>query len=496
MGKILDERDDPLQLENFWPCPKPLYSTITTDGLDPIPDFTMYQDQARELDVLCDRIDGLINALKVRGVYDASSSELSRLFSEGENNTLIPVKNWMAFAEKQGMKGALDLVDITPFATALVAAYQAMEQVKGQIYEIMGIADIQRGQTDPNETLGAQIIKSNNAQGRLKTMQHNVVDFATELLRIKSQIICNHYTDETIVKISGAMQLSDADKQYIPQAIQLLKDEASKNFRVEVTSDSMIYQDEQQEKQDRVAFLQAVSAFVQTALPVGQAAPELTPLLMEMLKFGVTAFKAGKQMEGIIDETADKFREQAKQAEGQPKPPSPEMQKAQMESQAKTQQIQMAAQLDMQKMQAQNELEKAKQEYQAQENQLKFQLEAQRNAADREMEAKLEQMKIEATTNKDLLLAYIENAGKIETTRISSGLDTGEVAYQDNVQMANILQDQLGYSNMKNHPLQPVIENMHQSNQQMTQLLAALMDKLSQPKRVLRDENGKIVGVH
>jgi len=496
MGKILDERDDPLQLENFWPCPKPLYSTITTDGLDPIPDFTMYQDQARELDVLCDRIDGLINALKVRGVYDASSSELSRLFSEGENNTLIPVKNWMAFAEKQGMKGALDLVDITPFATALIAAYQAMEQVKNQIYEIMGIADIQRGQTDPNETLGAQIIKSNNAQGRLKTMQHNVVDFATELLRIKSQIICNHYTDETIVKISGAMQLSDADKQYIPQAIQLLKDEASKNFRVEVTSDSMIYQDEQQEKQDRVAFLQAVSAFVQTALPVGQAAPELTPLLMEMLKFGVTAFKTGKQMEGIIDETADKFREQAKQAEGQPKPPSPEMQKAQMDNQAKTQQIQMSAQLEMQKMQAQNELEKAKQEYQAQENQLKFQLEAQRNAADREMEAQLEQMKIEATTNKDLLLAYIENAGKIETTRISSGLDTGEVAYQDNVQMANILQDQLGYSNMKNHPLQPVIENMHQSNQQMTQLLAALMDKLSQPKRVLRDENGKIVGVH
>ena len=496
MGKILDERDDPLQLENFWPCPKPLYSTITTDGLDPIPDFTMYQDQARELDVLCDRIDGLINALKVRGVYDASSSELSRLFSEGENNTLIPVKNWMAFAEKQGMKGALDLVDITPFATALIAAYQGMEQVKGQIYEIMGIADIQRGQTDPNETLGAQIIKSNNAQGRLKTMQHNVVDFATELLRIKSQIICNHYTDETIVKISGAMQLSDADKQYIPQAIQLLKDEASKNFRVEVTSDSMIYQDEQQEKQDRVAFLQAVSAFVQTALPVGQAAPELTPLLMEMLKFGVTAFKAGKQMEGIIDETADKFREQAKQAEGQPKPPSPEMQKAQMDNQAKTQQIQMAAQLEMQKMQAQNELEKAKQEYQAQENQLKFQLEEQRNAADRQMEAQLEQMKIEATTNKDLLLAYIENAGKIETTRISSGLDTGEVAYQDNVQMANILQDQLGYSNMKNHPLQPVIENMHQSNQQMTQLLAALMDKLSQPKRVLRDENGKIVGVH
>jgi len=111
------------------------------------------------------------------------------------------------------------------------------------------------------------------------------------------------------------------------------------------------------------------------------------------------------------------------------------------------------------------------------------------------MEAKLEQIKIDATTNKDLLLAYIDNAAKIETTRITQGLDTGEVAYADNVQMANILQDQLGYSNMKNHPLQPVIENMNSSNQQMTQMLAQLMAKLNQPKQVIRDQNGKIVGV-
>ena len=186
-------------------------------------------------------------------------------------------------------------------------SYQAMEQVKGQIYEIMGIADIQRGQTDPNETLGAQIIKSNNAAGRLKTMQHAVVDFATELLSIKAQIICKHFTDDTIVKISGAMQLSPQDQQLVPQALQLLKDEPAKNFRIEVTSDSMIYQDEQQEKADRIEFLGALSQFMNQALPVATQAPELTPLLMEMLKFGVTAFKAGKGMEGLIDETADQL---------------------------------------------------------------------------------------------------------------------------------------------------------------------------------------------
>jgi hypothetical protein len=495
LGKIIDERDDPLQLENFFPCPKPLYSTLTTDSLEPIPDFVIYQDQARELDTLCDRIDGLINALKVRGVYDASSSELQRLFSEGENNTLIPVDNWMAFAEKQGMKGAIDLVDITPFAQALSQCYQAMEQVKGQIYELMGIADIQRGQTDPNETLGAQIIKSNNASGRLKTMQHAVVDFATTILSIKAQIICNHFTDETLVQISGAMQLSDQDKQLIPQAIALLRDESSKNFRIEVTSDSMIYQDEQQEKQDRVAFLAAVGQYLQMALPAAQAAPELTPMLVEMLKFGVTAFKAGKQLEGIIDETADKLRETAKQQANQPQQPPVELQKVQMEQQAEMQKLQMQAQIEQAKIRGQMELEKAKQEYQAQENQLKFQLEDQRNREEKQMELQLEQTRMDSENNKELLLAYLNNAAKIETTRISSGLDTGETAYADNIQMANILQDQLGYSDMKNHPLQPAIDNMQMSNQQLAQMLTALIQQMQQPKQIIRGADGKIIGV-
>ena len=488
MGEILDEKDDPLQLEGFFPCPKPMYATLTTDSLEPVPDFVLYQDQAKQLDTLADRIDGFINALKVRGVYDASEPSLARLFSEGENNTLIPVKNWAAFAEKQGMKGAIDLVDITPIAQGLTMAYQAMEQVKGQIYEIMGIADIQRGQTDPNETLGAQIIKSNNAAGRLKNMQHAVVDFATELLSIKAQIICKHFTDDTIVKISGAMQLSPQDQQLVPQALQLLKDEPAKNFRIEVTSDSMIYQDEQQEKQDRIEFLTALSQFMNQALPVATQAPELTPLLMEMLKFGVTAFKAGKGMEGLIDETADQFRNKAKAMEGQPKPPPLEMQKIQAQTQAKMQEMQMSVQLEQQKMAAQIEFEKAKQEYQAQENQLKFQLEEQRNTQDREMEMKLAQMKMMTERNTQLLLAYINNGAKIETARISAGVDSGEGIAEQYDNDENMIQN-------LEHPLAPIANAIAQGNQEMTATLGALIDKLSQPKQVVRGQDGKIIGV-
>jgi hypothetical protein len=496
MGKVLDTKPDPLKLENFWPCPKPLYATITTDSLIPVPDFALYQDQARQLDTLADRIDGFIQALKVRGVYDASEPSLQRLFTEGENNTLLPIKNWGAFAEKQGMAGAINLVDIAPIASALNMSYQAMDQVKNQIYEIMGIADIQRGQTDPNETLGAQIIKSNNASGRLKTMQHDVVNFATNLLSIKAQIICNHFTDDTIIKISGAMQLSPQDQMLIPQALELLKNEPAKNFRIEVTSDSMIYQDEQQEKQDRVEFLSAVSQFMQTALPTAQQAPELTPLLMEMLKFGVTAFKAGKGMEGLIDETADKFREQAKQMEGQPKPPTAEQQKMQMEMQlaqakmqAQQQQAQQTAQLEQQKISMQMELEKAKQEYQAQENQLKFQLEDQRNRSQAEMDLKVAQMKMMTERNTQVLLAHINNGAKIETARISAGVDDGLQAYMTEEDMAKSME----------HPLQPIADAIGQSNQQMTLALGELVNTINQnhnrPKQVVRGADGRISGV-
>ena len=496
LGKILDTRADPLQLENFWPCPKPMFSTLTTDSLIPVPDFVLYQDQARQLDTLADRIDGFIQALKVRGVYDASEPSLARLFTEGENNSLLPVKNYGAFSEKGGLVGAINLVDIKPIAEGLNMAYQAMEQVKGQIYEIMGIADIQRGQTDPNETLGAQIIKSNNASGRLKTMQHDVVNFATALLQIKAQIICQHFTDDTIVKISGAMQLSEQDQQLIPQALALLKDEPAKNFRIEVTSDSMIYQDEQQEKQDRMEFLQAMGGFLSQALPAANASPELTPMLIEMLKFGVTAFKAGKGLEGLIDETADKFRQQAKAAEGQPKPPSPEMQKMQMEmqmdqakmqaqSQAKQAEMQAQMQMEQQKMQMQMELEKAKQEYQAQENQLKFQLEEQRNAMDREMELKVAQMKMMTERNTQVLLAHINNGAKIEVARIGSDDSDGAMAYTNEQDMAQAMEN----------PMKPVADAINQNSNQMAMMLGEMMNKMSQPKTVIRGPDGKIQGV-
>jgi DNA polymerase II large subunit len=258
----------------------------------------------------------------------------------------------------------------------------------------------------------------------------------------------------------------------------------------------MIFQDEQQEKADRLEFLSAMSGFLQQAVPASQANPELTLMLVEMLKFGVTAFKAGKGLEGMIDETADKFREQAKMAEGQPKPPTAEEQKLQMQMQieqakiqAKQAEMQMQLQIDQQKMQMQMELEKAKQEYQAQENQLKFQLEEQRNAMDREMELKVAQMKMHTERNTQVLLAHINNGAKIEVARIGADESSGEQAYMTEMDMAKAME----------HPLQPIADAISMSNQQMTLALGDLVNTINEnhnrPKQVVRGQDGKIIGV-
>lgn len=374
MNTILDKRDDPLELENFFPCPRPLYATLTSDSLEPVPDFSLYQDQAKELDSLADKIDGLIKALKVRGVYDASVPELVRLFSEGEDNALLPVKNWSAFSEKQGLRGAIDLVDLAPIASALVEAYKAMEQVKQQIYDITGISDIIRGQTNANETATAQQIKGQYASIRLKSMQNEVSEFAQELIQIKAQIMCKHFSPETLSKLACVGQMSFEDQSLIPQAIQMLTDDPLMSFRIEVAADSMVQADEDQEKKDRMEFLTAAGGFIKQAGEAVGAEPKLTPLVLDMLKFGITAFKTGRTMEGEFDKVADEM----KAAALQPKPPKPDP------AMAKVQQ-------DGQLAQGQMQIEQAKLQQDAQASQMRLQMEQQRDTQAMQLKAQTDQ---------------------------------------------------------------------------------------------------------
>jgi F0F1-type ATP synthase membrane subunit b/b' len=401
MGEFIDVRDDPLGLEGFFPCPKPLYATTTSDSLVPVPDFVLYQDQATELDILSDRIDGLVKALRVRGVYDASQPALQRLMTEGDNNALIPVDKWAAFGEKGGLKGSIDLLPLDTISQALIQCYQARQDIKAQIYEITGISDIIRGQTMASETATAQQIKGQYAGLRLRSMQEDVALFATEVIRLKAQIMCLKYQPKTVLEYAAANQMSEADKAQIPAALELLSDKPLRNFRIDIAADSLVQIDEAQMKQERVEFLGAFAQFVQSALPVSQAEPALAPLMLNLLKFGTQAFKGARSIEGEIDQVA----EQMKQALANPQQANdPQAQAMQAQQQAEAQKAQIEAQLEQAKMQSEMQIEQLRQQTQMQIEQMRIQAEAQieKYKADLDAQTRLQIAQLEAATETNL----------------------------------------------------------------------------------------------
>jgi hypothetical protein len=481
---LLDERDDPLGLEGFFPCAKPLYATTTSDSLVPVPDFILYQDQANELDILTDRIDGVVKSLRVRGVYDASQPALQRLLTEGDNNTLIPVDKWMAFSEKGGLKGSIDLLPIETLASALIYCYQAQANIKGQIYEITGISDILRGAGAASESATAQQLKGQYAGLRLRAMQESVSLFASELLRLKAQIICTKFQPETILRLAAADQMSPADKQMIPQALQLMQDSPLRSFRIQVAADSLVQLDENQNKQDRVEFMTAFSNFLREAVPAGQASPEMVPMLMDMMKFGIGGFKQAQAVEGSINAALEQMVAATAQKAQNPQP-NPEMVKAQVAE--KTAQMKVQADVQSQQARAQADM---------QIEQMKMQMEAQLETQRQQHEAQLKMQELAAKEQYERWKTELDAATKIMVARIGAnpGMDLPMLEAQQAA--TETITAELGDN------VRMAMDRMSEAHNNMTNMHGEAMQKLHEvvqaantPKRIVRGPDGRAVGV-
>jgi len=347
--EILDEKDDPLMLEGFDPCPRPLFALTSTSNCVPKSDYAIFQDQYSELDEVNNRISLLVAACRVVGVYDSGATGVQKMLQEGSENTLVPVDNWVIFGEKGGIKGQVDWLPLDTVITALAQLRQARDDIKGQIYELTGISDIVRGNTRASETLGAQQIKAQFASMRIQKLQDEVARFAQDILRIKAEIICKHFDPAMILKMSNSKYSPDiAVPQQVQEAIQLIKDEESFEWRVKVQADSLGQQDYQMQKQEKVEFTNAMATFLQSASTTIKAMPPAAPMVFETLKFAISGFKGGQELESVIDAGIQQIMvemEQQKQAaKQQQQQPNPEAQKMQMEMQMKQQEMQQEMQ--------------------------------------------------------------------------------------------------------------------------------------------------------
>lgn len=202
---LCDRKDDPLQLENFFPCPRPIYANPTTGTLIPVPDYLEYQDQAIQIDELTQRIAMLSKACKVAGVYNAQAKDIQRLLDESVENELIPVDDWAAFAQDGGVSGAISLLPLKEIIGVLNELMQVKDKLILEMDRLTGITDIMRGTTDARETLGGQRIKTNSAGTRLQRRQNEVARFARDTVRIIADVMSQHFSPQSLIEVSGAL---------------------------------------------------------------------------------------------------------------------------------------------------------------------------------------------------------------------------------------------------------------------------------------------------
>ena len=306
---VLADDDDPYTLENFYPCPTPMIAVRTNNTSIPVPEFTLYQDQADELDRITTRITFLIEGLKRRGVYDSSIPELAHL-ANATDNEFVPSDNFSNLAQKGGLGGAFQTEDISAITQVLAGLYNQRNQVLQTMYEITGISDIIRGGgTKASESATAQQLKAQYGSMRLRLRQEDISKYIRDLFRIKAELIAENYEPEVLERMTG-ISITD-------EMVEIMRNDKLRSYQIDVETDSTVFADEEQIKRTRIEFANVMGGYLVQAIEATRAAPELTPIAFQILKFVSGAWKVGRQFEDVIDETEAAVMQQLQAAQQQ-----------------------------------------------------------------------------------------------------------------------------------------------------------------------------------
>lgn len=381
-GAPLDMRADPLGLKDFFPCPKPALGTTSALTIIPTPDYVQYQDQAEELDDLTGRIAAVTKALRVVGFYAGDENlSLQNMFKEGAENKLIRIDGWDEFVQRGGIKGLVEWNPVEQVYAALKGLYEARESCIAIIYQITGIPDIMRGETEASETAAAQGLKSTWGSSRCREKQKEMARFARDEMNIKGELIASKFAIETLKQMSGVQLLTREEKQVVeaygqavamleqqqkamqpppampgqppaaaPPPVQpppppfppekmelisqpawedvdeLLKSDAMRQFRIDIEADSTIEPDLAADKKDATEFVTAFGSFLANSLEVVKTAPPMGKVVGAIGKGIARRFNMGTELEDVIDTAMNEIAQMpAPQPEQQPqKGKSPE----------------------------------------------------------------------------------------------------------------------------------------------------------------------------
>lgn len=431
----LGTEPDPLNLNGFFPCPEPLFATTTTDSLVPCSDYKYYKSLADQLDVVTRKQASLIDDLKVACLCDPSASEdLQKLF-QSDHRQVIPIKQWIALKQQGGVNGCVEWLPLKPIVEGLQALQQAEDRIRAQIDYINGSPDIQRGVTDPNVPVGTQQMASNFLSIRLHDRQSDMQRFCRDIIAMMGEVVAEHFVPEQIAKMAGVDTMEQFAQQNWQAACELLKDDVTRNFKIDIETDSTIAVDDATDKAAVNEYITACGQFLSQAANMVQLMPELSPVAVEMLKFGMRRYRAGRNLENSLTGALDAVLERQKQEKENPPPPPPDP--AQIKAQTDLQIAQMNQQDEQAKSQLKMQIEQTKSETKMALENMKAQTEMQKQQMQAQIEVQKQQLQM--AYDNALAKAKLDMEGQIQAQQSqlqSARLQLDSVKAQQAAQLA------------------------------------------------------------
>jgi hypothetical protein len=494
--------EPPIKFKNFFPNPEPIRMVEDSGSLNPVPPYDIYRQQADEVDLLSARINKLVNAMKVRGAYDSTMSELSQIMT-GEDNDLIAVSQAAKWMQSGGLEKAIWWMPIEQAARVIKELYVAREEAKRAVYELSGISDIMRGDSNANETLGAQEIKSNFGSMRLKRMQKEVQRYARDIIRLMGEVIGEKFSIETLQKMTGlkfpdaqmkqqvqmqAQQMSSMG-QPVPEQLQavlmlpswdeikaVMMDDMSREYRVDVETDSTVQASIQRDMAGLKDVLTGMVEFINGMAPAVQAGAIPVEAVKSIL--GMVARRS--QMGSEVEDALDKMQA--------PKGPQADPE-AQKQIEAAHQQIQQG----QQQLQAANE-DISKREQALRDEMLKFKSEQEIAAIEQKAAQERAELALKEINGK-AALEQQEALSKYEL-KLQAMIDKAEAAAIARQSASNSKEPQRkGARSSDGKSLaQEASEQAQELHSKTMEQLEKVLGVLSAPKRVVY-ENGRPVGV-
>ena len=475
----LKEEDDPLGLTGFFNCPRPLQFIEKSNDLLPVAMYKLYENQAKELNRITVRLGKVVEALKVRGIYDGNlGSQLGDLFDQADN-AFIPAESASSLASEKGLDNAIWFMPIEKLIVVATNLIAAREQCKRVIYEITGVSDIIRGQSVASETLGAQKIKESWNTMRLKRLQKEVQRYSRDVLRLMLEIAATKFSVETWASATGLPFVTSAQKQQakmiaqmqqqqvmsqMPPAmpgqppaappidpeiqkalsapeweavLELLKNDMQRSYRIDIETNSTIDVEATEDQKQIGDFMNAMGQLMAGLTPMVESGGMPFEAAQSLLLAVVRRFRFGTEVEDHFKnmKPPQKSNPEADKAKAEMMKAQQEMQVRQAEMQMEQQQFQAEMQMEAQKSQAemqmavmqakmeaqmQMQLEQAKMQAQQQSEQMKLQMQAEVDAAKLASQRSIEQMKANIQKDTQIQIARIQAEVQLQVAQINA----------------------------------------------------------------------------